>query len=179
LRRRLQFRDRHRAHFYTVHRHIWLSVEPDSDRRLCLDCLQARLGRPLTVADFVATPFSNSCRALSLAPSMTPSSRARDDAHPEMPRGRERGGSRGTRCSATHDRTSIAVVAAMWLERVAAALPRPAPALRGVHCAGLPPREAHSPKTHSRAATQRAYPCEHGGQSPHPRAFCRRSRCLP
>jgi hypothetical protein len=34
-----------------------LSAAPDSDRRLCLDCLQARLGRPLTVADFVATPF--------------------------------------------------------------------------------------------------------------------------
>ena len=45
------------GHLYTVHRHIWLSVAPDSDRRLCLDCLQARLRRPLTVADFVATPF--------------------------------------------------------------------------------------------------------------------------
>ena len=45
------------GHFYTVHRHVWLSAAPDSDRRLCLDCLQARLGRPLTVADFVATPF--------------------------------------------------------------------------------------------------------------------------
>jgi len=45
------------GHFYAVHGHIWLSVAPDSDRRLCLDCLQARLRRPLTVADFVATPF--------------------------------------------------------------------------------------------------------------------------
>jgi hypothetical protein len=43
------------GHLYTVHRHIWLSVAPDSDRRLCLDW--ARLRRPLTVADFVAAPF--------------------------------------------------------------------------------------------------------------------------
>ena len=45
------------GHFYTVHRHIWLSVAPRSDGRLCLDCLQARLGRLLTEADFIATPF--------------------------------------------------------------------------------------------------------------------------
>ena len=45
------------GHFYTVHRHIWLSVAPGFDGRLCLDCLQARLRRPLVVADFVATPF--------------------------------------------------------------------------------------------------------------------------
>lgn len=45
------------GHYYTVHCYIWLSVAPAFDGRLCLDCLQARLGRPLMVADFVATPF--------------------------------------------------------------------------------------------------------------------------
>jgi hypothetical protein len=28
------------GHFHTVHRHIWLSVAPGSNGRLCLDCLQ-------------------------------------------------------------------------------------------------------------------------------------------
>ena len=45
------------GHFYTAHCDIWLSVAPGFDGRLCLDCLQARRGRPLIVADFVARPF--------------------------------------------------------------------------------------------------------------------------
>jgi hypothetical protein len=53
------------GHFYTVHRHIWLSVAPGSNGRLCLDCLQARLGRPLTVADFLATPLEILSRFVS------------------------------------------------------------------------------------------------------------------
>jgi hypothetical protein len=53
------------GHFYTVHRHIWLSVAPSSDGRLCLDCLQARLVRPLMAADFVATPFEILSRFLA------------------------------------------------------------------------------------------------------------------
>jgi hypothetical protein len=45
------------GHYYTVHSDVWLSVMPDPRGGLCLDCLQARLGRPLADADFVATPF--------------------------------------------------------------------------------------------------------------------------
>ena len=56
LRRRLRFATGI-GHFYAVHRRVWLSAAPDSDCRLCLDCLQARLGRQLMVADFVAIPF--------------------------------------------------------------------------------------------------------------------------
>jgi hypothetical protein len=45
------------GHYYTVHEEVWRSVVPDGGGRLCLDCLQARLGRPLVRADFVATPY--------------------------------------------------------------------------------------------------------------------------
>lgn len=50
------------GHYYIVHRQIWLSVAPGPDGRLCLDCLRARLGRSLTEADFIITPFETLSR---------------------------------------------------------------------------------------------------------------------
>ena len=49
LRRRLLLRDRHRAFLHGA-QSIWLSAAPDSDGRLCLDCLQPRLGRDCLAA---------------------------------------------------------------------------------------------------------------------------------
>jgi hypothetical protein len=56
LRRRYELRQGN-GHYYLVHRETWLAAVPGSRGELCLDCLEARLGRRLTSADFVATPF--------------------------------------------------------------------------------------------------------------------------
>jgi hypothetical protein len=45
------------GHYYMVHAEVWLAAVPERRGQLCLDCLEARLGRRLTAADFVATPF--------------------------------------------------------------------------------------------------------------------------
>jgi hypothetical protein len=45
------------GHYYLVHREVWLAAAPGSRGELCLDCLEARIGRRLRAADFVATPF--------------------------------------------------------------------------------------------------------------------------
>jgi hypothetical protein len=44
------------GHYYTVRDEIWLAAMPDHRGSLCLDCLEQRLRRPLTEADFTATP---------------------------------------------------------------------------------------------------------------------------
>ena len=69
------------GHFYTLADDLWLAATPDGARVLCLDCLEIRLGRPVTAADFVLTPpeifarlFDNQCYA-PLAP---PALRQRD-----------------------------------------------------------------------------------------------------
>jgi hypothetical protein len=45
------------GHYYMVHDHIWRQAVPDERGLLCLDCLQTRLLRPLSAADFLFTPF--------------------------------------------------------------------------------------------------------------------------
>jgi hypothetical protein len=45
------------GHYYMVHDHVWLQAGPMYGRELCLDCLQVRLGRSLSPADFLFTPF--------------------------------------------------------------------------------------------------------------------------
>jgi hypothetical protein len=45
------------GHHYTVHEALWLAAVPGRRGELCLDCLEARLGRRLTAVDFVATLF--------------------------------------------------------------------------------------------------------------------------
>jgi hypothetical protein len=46
------------GHFYTLHNAVWRQASGDDAavRFLCLDCLEARLGHPLSEADFIATP---------------------------------------------------------------------------------------------------------------------------
>jgi hypothetical protein len=53
------------GHYYTVHDAVWREAVPDGEGQLCLDCLERRLGRPLTRADFVRTPYE-------IAKAMTP-----------------------------------------------------------------------------------------------------------
>jgi hypothetical protein len=46
------------GHFYTVHTEVWRAAVPEREcGELCLDCLEKRLGRKLTAADFISTPF--------------------------------------------------------------------------------------------------------------------------
>jgi hypothetical protein len=44
------------GHYYCVHDELWRQAVPDRRGRLCLDCLEARIRRPLVRADFVRTP---------------------------------------------------------------------------------------------------------------------------
>ena len=49
------------GHYYAVREDVWRRAVPKSGGRrppryLCLDCLEARHGAPLTQADFLATP---------------------------------------------------------------------------------------------------------------------------
>ena len=45
------------GHYYTVRREVWLAAVPEGRGELCIDCLEARLGRKLVSDDFVRTPF--------------------------------------------------------------------------------------------------------------------------
>jgi hypothetical protein len=45
------------GHFYMVRDHVWLQAVPNVRGELCLDCLQVRLGRSLSAADFLYTPL--------------------------------------------------------------------------------------------------------------------------
>jgi hypothetical protein len=53
-----QYTDRE---YYMVHNHLWLRVNPADDGMLCIGCLEARLGRTLTRADFTGAPVNNPC----------------------------------------------------------------------------------------------------------------------
>jgi hypothetical protein len=46
------------GHYYRVHDAVWAAsgLAPDG-RMLCMNCLEQRLSRPLTRADFTRTPF--------------------------------------------------------------------------------------------------------------------------
>lgn len=47
------------GHYYTVHATVWRQAWQGSTRagaHLCLDCLEKRLRRPVSEADFMATP---------------------------------------------------------------------------------------------------------------------------
>jgi len=42
-----------RAFLFMIHDHLWLSIAADDPRQiLCVTCVEARLGRQLTPADF-------------------------------------------------------------------------------------------------------------------------------
>lgn len=49
----------HNHEYYMVHDHIWLSVVERIDSgMLCIGCLEGRLGRRLTPADFTDAPVN-------------------------------------------------------------------------------------------------------------------------
>lgn len=45
--------------YYMVHDELWLEANPDDDGMLCVLCLEARLGRQLTAADFTDAPVND------------------------------------------------------------------------------------------------------------------------
>ena len=47
---------------YMVYDFVWLLVMPSKHGLLHLECLERRLGRPLTLADFTAAPVNNVLR---------------------------------------------------------------------------------------------------------------------
>lgn len=44
--------------YYMVHTELWLEVNPGNDGMLCIGCLEKRLGRELTRADFTDAPIN-------------------------------------------------------------------------------------------------------------------------
>jgi len=44
------------GHYYTAHEEVWAAAGAGKRDHLCLDCFEARLGHPLSEADFVALP---------------------------------------------------------------------------------------------------------------------------
>jgi hypothetical protein len=66
------------GHYYTLFEELWLSIAGKNDV-LCLDCLEARLGRNLTEDMFVALPSEIMGRfAGERGPPGTPPRRQRD-----------------------------------------------------------------------------------------------------
>ena len=47
---------------YMVHPHVWAQAMPTPEGLLHLNCLEIRLGRPLTVDDFTAAPGNEPLR---------------------------------------------------------------------------------------------------------------------
>jgi hypothetical protein len=43
-------------HYYSARKDLWRQATPDGAQCLCLDCLERRIGRAVTEADFLATP---------------------------------------------------------------------------------------------------------------------------
>jgi hypothetical protein len=50
---------RHRAEYYTVHDEIWAAAGMPFEGFLCIGCLESRLGRTLTRADFDDAPVND------------------------------------------------------------------------------------------------------------------------
>ena len=45
---------------YMIHNHLWLQANPSGTGKLCIGCLEKRMGRRLTPADFTDCPLNNS-----------------------------------------------------------------------------------------------------------------------
>jgi hypothetical protein len=46
------------GHDYMIHNELWLSIHPKNDGKLCLTCVEKRLGRPLSTKDFSDLPIN-------------------------------------------------------------------------------------------------------------------------
>jgi hypothetical protein len=47
------------AEYYMVHEALWHQANPAADGMLCVGCLEERIGRMLTSADFIDAPINN------------------------------------------------------------------------------------------------------------------------
>jgi hypothetical protein len=47
------------AEYYVVEEAVWLQANPGSKGMLCIGCLEVRLGRRLTPADFTDSPIND------------------------------------------------------------------------------------------------------------------------
>jgi hypothetical protein len=45
--------------WYMIHNHIWLKANPAGAGKLCIGCLEQRIGRRLTPRDFTDCPLNN------------------------------------------------------------------------------------------------------------------------
>ncbi|TDZ79639.1 hypothetical protein DE4585_03387 [Mycobacteroides salmoniphilum] len=46
--------------YYTLKNDVWAQANPDIDGNLCIACVEERLGRTLTAADFTDSPINTS-----------------------------------------------------------------------------------------------------------------------
>ena len=54
-----------RSEYYMVHESLWLKANPNDHGKLCIGCLEARIGRRLTAADFIDCPINEIDRSHS------------------------------------------------------------------------------------------------------------------
>jgi hypothetical protein len=52
------------GHDYMLHDDLWLSIHPEDDGKLCLFCVEKRLGRPVTKEDFGNVPINEGIEEL-------------------------------------------------------------------------------------------------------------------
>jgi hypothetical protein len=52
------------GHDYMLHDELWISINPGDDGKLCLTCVEKRLGRRLTKDDFSNWPINEGIEAL-------------------------------------------------------------------------------------------------------------------
>jgi hypothetical protein len=45
--------------YYAVHDEVWLQANPQDSGKLCIGCLEGRLGRTLTPSDFTSAPINH------------------------------------------------------------------------------------------------------------------------
>jgi hypothetical protein len=51
--------------YYMVHDKLWLSANPKGDGKLCVTCLEARIGRRLKPSDFIDAPVNRRFATMS------------------------------------------------------------------------------------------------------------------
>ena len=49
----------HLDEYYMVHKELWLTAWPEDRGMLCIGCLESKLGRTLTAADFTDAPVND------------------------------------------------------------------------------------------------------------------------
>lgn len=51
--------------YYMVHDDLWLRANPDGRGKLCVGCLESRIGRRLTATDFPESPINRRFTAMT------------------------------------------------------------------------------------------------------------------